>query len=90
MRSDASASASTPSPTAAPLPSSLSADTAVDVNAIKIEGTRYTHEEQIKARIEFLNFVLFNSAVEMLAAERDHLVVLWTSLVEGALTKVPS
>ena len=42
----------------------------VDVNAVRLDGTRYTHMQQVQARLDFLEYVLLNSSVEVSATER--------------------
>jgi hypothetical protein len=38
--------------------------------------------------MDFLEYVLLNSSIEIGGADKDHLSILWTSFVKGAPTAV--
>ena len=51
------------------------------VARLKLDDSRYTHREQVQARMDFLEYVLLNSTVEIGSTDKDHISVMWTCFV---------
>ena len=61
---------------------------ALDIDRVSLEGTRYTHMEQLLGRLSFLEYVLLHSDVELSTDDGEsHTLYVWC--VVGVWRSIP-